>query len=153
MNREVLSYKQRLDNLFVRVDGFYGDEELQAHLARYLCIIVCGFLENSLRAIYGEYAQNKSHRNVANFVDNQLNRFMNPNMERILNLAGKFSQAWRIELENLTKEKIKESVDSLVANRNQIAHGADVGITIRSMKRQYDDIVKLVMTIEKQCNN
>jgi hypothetical protein len=151
MNREVLVHKQKLDNLIREIDEFHGDDELLAHLAKYLCIMVCGFLEDSLRTIYGDYAEKKASPNVANYVDSQLNGFQNPNMEKILTLAGSFCPAWREDLEKVTKEFIKESVDGLVGNRNQIAHGVSVGITIGNMKRQYENVVKLIGFVEKQC--
>jgi len=151
MNIEVLSYRQRLDSLIHKIDSFSGDEELQAHLAKYLCIIVCGFLETSVRAIYRDYAQKKASKYVANYVDSKLKNFQNPKMEKILSLAGAFSSIWREDLEKTTKDVIKESIDSIVANRNVIAHGGSVGITIGSMKRYYEDAVKLINLIERQC--
>jgi HEPN superfamily RiboL-PSP-like protein len=153
MNQEVRKNKQRLDDLFNRVETFFGDQELQAHLAKYLCIAVSGFLENSLRAIYREYSARKSQRNVANYVDVQLDGFMNPSMEKILTLAGSFSSKWRQELEiEIKEDNIKESVDGLVAIRNQLAHGESVGITFRSVKRQYSDVFRLIEMIQNQCN-
>ena len=152
MNREVLRYKQRLDNLINRIDSFSGDEELHAHLVRYMCVIVCGFLEVSVPAIYNEYAQEKAMKYVANYVNRQLGSFRSPNMERILGLAGAFSPEWRDKLENATSEVIKDSINSIVANRHLIAHGRSVGITIGRMKRYYKDAVKLIKLIERQCN-
>ena len=66
-------------------------------------------------------------------------------------MVGSFCSSWREDLEKVTKEFIKESVDGLVGNRNQIAHGGSVGITIGSMKRQYENVVKLIGFVEKQC--
>jgi hypothetical protein len=151
MNRELLGCKQRTKNLVERIDAFYGDPELQSDLARLLCISVCGFLENCLRLIYSEYAQLKSHPNIGNYVENQLDGFHNPNMEKILTLAGSFCPKWRKELEEFTKERIKASVDSLVANRHLLAHGESVGITVRAVKRQYEDVLELVNFIQRQC--
>lgn len=153
MNREVLSYKQRLDHLFKRVEAFSGDEELLVDLTRYLCVIVSGFLEVSARVIYSEYARAKAAENVSNYVDKQLRSFQNPNMEKILNLTGAFSVKWRGKLEKATIDVIKGSIDSIVANRNLIAHGRSSGITIGNLKRYYKDAVKLVNIIEKQCNH
>ena len=150
MNRELLAAKQRIRNLVDRIDAFQGDSELQSDLAKYLCISISGFLENSLRIIYSEYANLKSHPNIGNYVDYQLDGFQNANMEKILTLAGSFSQTWRKELEDLTKDTIKSSVDSLIANRHLLAHGESVGVTIGAVKRQYRDIVELVTFIQKQ---
>ena len=152
MNREVLSYKQRLDTLFKKIETFSGEEELLAHLTRYLCIMVSGFLEVAVRAIYSEYARTKAAENVANYVDNELRSFQNPKMEKILNLTGAFSAKWKDKLEKATIDVIKGSIDSIVANRHLIAHGRSAGITIGNLKRYYKDAVKLVNLIEKQCN-
>lgn len=152
MSRQVHAYKQRLDNLFKKIESFQGDEELRAALARHLCVLVSGFLEVSVREIYGEYAQNKAAENVANYVTAELKSFQNPKMEKILNLTQSFSPNWKDNLEKATEGEIKDSVDSIVANRNIIAHGRSVGITIGNIKRYYKNAVKLVGLIETQCN-
>ena len=76
MNIEVLRHKQHIDNLIKKIESFDGDFELQAHLAKYLCIVVCGFLESSIRTIYINYAQSKAENNVANFVNKKLKNFV-----------------------------------------------------------------------------
>lgn len=151
MNRELLGIKQRTKNLVERIDAFDGDSEIQADLAKHLCVSVSGFLENSLRLIYSEYCISHSHPNVGNYSDNQLDGFQNANMEKILTLAGAFCPQWRLELEEFTKETIKGSVDSLVANRHLLAHGESVGVTISTVKHQYEDVLQLVNFIQRQC--
>lgn len=150
-NIEAVRYKQRLDHLFKQVSAFSGDIELQSHWARYLCILVSGFLETSVQAIYSQYAKERAAENVANYVTSRLRRFTNPNMEDILTLAAMFNQEWRDCLEVATEGELKEAVDSIVANRNQIAHGANVGITYVVIKRYYQSVVKVVDLIESNC--
>jgi hypothetical protein len=156
MNREVLSYQQRLDTLFSNIEKFSSarpvDDEILSHLAKYLCVIVCGFVEVSIRAIYSEYANRKAEKNVANFISNSLKKFQSPNMEKVLKLTGAFDPDWRDNLKKLVEGEIKDSIDSLGSNRNIIAHGGSVGITIRRVKRYYADAKKLVRHIEAQCN-
>jgi len=150
-NLEAVRYKQRLDNLFSQVSAFSSDIELQSHWARYLCILVSGFLETSVQAIYTQYAKERAAENVANYVTSRLRRFTNPNMEDILRLAGTFNQEWRHCLGVATEGELKEAVDSIVANRNRIAHGADVGLTYVAIKRYYQNVVKVVDLIESNC--
>lgn len=59
-NRETIQAKDRLDDLFSRVNEFSGDLELQSHWARYLCVRVSGFIETSIRSILSEYARKMS---------------------------------------------------------------------------------------------
>lgn len=68
-NNEVMRAKQKLDKVFAKIDQLPKEDiELQAHWAKYLCILVSGFLENSVRAIYSEYAKKVSNTKVTNFV-------------------------------------------------------------------------------------
>jgi len=150
-NLEAVRYKQRLDHLFEKISAFPDDIELQSHWSRYLCILVSGFLETSVQAIYSQYAKEKSISHVANYVTKRLERFTNPNMEDILTLAGMFNKDWRDYLENATEGELKAAVDSIVANRNQIAHGVDVGISFVTIRGYYQSAVKVVDLIEKTC--
>ena len=145
---EAISYKQRLDGLFDRGLTFSDEIEIQSHWAKYLCILVAGFIETSVCAIYSQYAKKKAAPYVANYACSRLDKFSNPKMEDIYQLAGLFSQAWRKKLEEATSEEIKDAVDSIVANRNHIAHGRDVGITYARVKNYYGRVVKMVELVE-----
>ena len=83
-NQEINSNKQKLDHSFDKVKDFSADTYLQSHWARYLCILVSGFLESSVRIIYREYAKNKAIQQVGNFVEGKLEDFQNPKMEKII---------------------------------------------------------------------
>ena len=150
-NQSIVSYKQRLDNLFVQIKAFAGDPELQSHWAMYLCVLTSGFLETSVREIYGSYATKQAAPNVANFVKNKLEDFQNPNMGKILELTRSFNQEWEIRLRFATEGEIKDAVDSIVANRHNIAHGRSVGITYVRIKNYYDNAIKLIDLIDDQC--
>ena len=149
-NQEISSNKQRLDNLFKKITS--TDTDLQSHWARYLCILVSGFLETSVRIIYREYAKSKATPQVANFVEGKLEDFQNPKMEKILQLTGLFSKEWADELRLKTKDELKDAVDSIANNRNQIAHGGSVGISYSQIKSYYDRAIEVIELIENQCS-
>ncbi len=150
-NVEITRYKSRLDNLFGQVSSFSDEIELQSHWARYLCILVSGFIETSVSAIYIQYSREKSHVYVASYVSSRLERFTNPKMKDILELAGRFSPDWRQQLEGITTDEQKDAVDSIVANRNRIAHGANVGISYDRVRKYYQNILKVIQTLEDTC--
>jgi hypothetical protein len=108
-NREIISNKQKLDHLFKKITAFSEDTDLQSHWARYLCILVSGFLETSVRIIYREYAKSKATPQVANFVVGKLEDFQNPKMEKILQLTGLFSTDWANELRLETDGELKDA--------------------------------------------
>ncbi|MFH1097963.1 MAG: HEPN domain-containing protein [Candidatus Desantisbacteria bacterium] len=143
-------HKDKIDSLFEKVKDIQ-DMELESEWAKYLCVLVSGYLEVSIRTIYIEYTQNKTHKNVANFVSSKLGGFQNPKMEMILQHAGAFNLDWRKELENIDDE-IKTSVDSIVNNRNKIAHGDNVDLSYVRIKEYYQNAIKMVQIMKDQCN-
>lgn len=149
--RELQSERDGLDDLFKKVNALQGDPELQAHFARYLCILVSGFLENAITAIYVTYADKRATPYVINYVEAQLERFRNPTMERILQVSGAFNRDWRNDIEAKLSQEVKDAVDSIVNIRNQIAHGESTGITYATIKNYYDNVLKLVTFLREQC--
>jgi len=150
-NIEIVRYQQRLDDLFEKVKDI-SDIELQSHWARYLCILVSGYLETSVREIYSEYSRKRANINVANYVSSRLERFQSPKMEPILQLTRAFNPQWAEQLKIETEGELKDSVDSIVADRHNIAHGRDSGITYSRIHDYYRNAVKVIELIEKQCS-
>ena len=152
-NREVVRYKMRLDSLFKKIETLSEDPELQSHWAKYLCVLVSGFLETSVRAIYGQYTQRKAASNIANYVISRLDGFQNPKMAKIINLTNSFNLEWGDSLREKTEGELKNAIDSICANRNLIAHGRDSGITYARINDWYQDAIEVVELIEKQCGD
>lgn len=151
-NIEVTRARQRLNHLFDLIDTLPDEPEIQSHWARYLCVLVSGFLERSIRMIYGSYARSSAAPNVANFVEEELKYFQNPTMGKMLELARAFSPDWGAELKGATEGELKDAVDSIVANKNNIAHGESVGITFTRIKDYYERAVQVLELIDVQCN-
>jgi len=147
---EITSYKGRLDTLFSLISNIQ-EIELKSHWSRYLCVLVAGFVEVSVQAIFCDYARKSSSPYVSNYVNSKLKRFTNPNMQDIVELAGTFNSEWREVLEQGSQGELKDAVDSVMANRNQIAHGENVGISYVRVKEYYNSILKLIGFVESNC--
>lgn len=153
MNGKRLSDERRKINyLYDQIGSFKGDDEILAHLVKYLCILSNGHIEESLRIIYNNYVYNKSsHKNISNYVSRDLKQFRNPNPERILTLASKFSPDWRKELEQFLTDEMNESLSSIVNVKNALAHGQNSSITYANLKRYWDNVQLVLDFIENQC--
>jgi hypothetical protein len=147
---EITRQRQRLDDLFQKARNL-PDAEAQSHWSRYLCVLVSGFLENSVRITYAEYARKRADPSVADFVESRLRQFQNPKMGTILELVGGFSQEWRQELERDTNGRLGESINSIVGNRHKIAHGESVGLTLHMLIQYYGDALRVVDLLRQQC--
>lgn len=149
---DILRYQMRLDNLFRKFDDLITYPEILSHWSRYLCILVSGYIEESVHVIFREYSRSKSSPYVANYVETKLAAFQNPKMGLILELNGAFNQEWRVELEKEVEGEIKDSINSIVDVRNKVAHGKDVGITPSVLKNYYKNAKKFVCLLETKCS-
>ena len=151
-SQAVKQHKQRLDHVFLQASAFSSTPELKSHWARYLCVLVSGFVETSIQTIFSEYAKRRSSPEVASYVESRLKRFQNPSMQRIIDLIGEFNPVWRESFEKATEGESKDAINSIVANRNNIAHGESVGITYSRIQQYYENAIKVVDLIDDQCN-
>ena len=149
--RERQAYRNRLDRLIRQTPALSDDLYLRANLEKFACVLVCGYIEVSIREILQEYTRTRASVEVGKYVNSQLEWFRNPNMERILQLVGAFSEEWRESLESETQGRIKLQVDSLVNHRNQIAHGRDVRISHTKLKEYYQSAQAVVELVEERC--
>lgn len=154
MHQSISSHCQRLDHLFSKISKVSNSAD-QSEWSKYLCILVSGFIEESLRTLLEEYTKKHSAPNIQNFVEKQLKKITNCNTNRIIEVLKKFSNDWAQEFEHQIKEKssidgrkIKTSIDSVIANRNSIAHGKNVGITYPRIYDYYNDVKKAVKILE-----
>ena len=129
-----------------------GDIELQAHWARYICVLAAGFLENALFEIYAAVIRVGANPTVASFAASRLEKLTNPKSSRFIETARAFRPEWADDLETfLTDDGRRDAIDSIMANRHQIAHGERSGITIARLRQFFERSVAVVEFLEKQC--
>ena len=151
--RELVREHDRIRQLLAKTDSASdGDLELQSYWAQYVCIRVAGFMENALAEVYSEYARVSSNQKVRSFVSCTVSKIQNPNAQRVLETAGKFSGEWSDELESfLAREGRRDALNSIMTNRHQIAHGRDSDITIPRVRDYLKKCVEIVDFLERQC--
>lgn len=150
LNREL----DRLDNLFEQTAvASRHTIEMQAHWARYLCIICAGFIENGIAELYGEFVKSAASEPVARFAGRSLSRIRNPKTGKFLETAEAFNKKWKEDLKLFTEEEgRKEAIDSIMTNRHRIAHGKNSDISIVRLKEWFSKSLEVLDYIEQQCN-
>ena len=147
-HREVARLKARLDATFARMPVSSTDIELQADFAKYLCVLVSGFFENAVVALILDFTQKRSAGEVALYVERSLDRWTNPNAEKLCNLLGAFDPAWRVKAEGYLIDERKAAINSLLALRHKIAHGESVSTTPAQVRQYYAATLKVVEFVE-----
>jgi hypothetical protein len=142
--QEVLRLKQRLDDTFKRADDIDPSSlELRSDFARYLCVLVAGYLERATQELTIEWCRKQSSPSIQRYASRRLKGLQNVNGARLFETLGDFEPLWRSELESDYGEEI-DVLNSLYGNRHRIAHGNDVGLTLVQIKEHYRSVQRLV---------
>lgn len=148
---EVDRQRKRLDATFKRATTIEADPEILSDYSRYLCVLVAGFLEQSVIELALEHVRLHSHVSVQRHVERRLRRFTSANSERITQLLGSFDPTWSKDLEAYLVDEYKDAVDSVVALRHSISHGHSVGVTLVRVRSYYDGVKRVVNHIADLC--
>jgi hypothetical protein len=150
---EVARLEKQLDAAFQRIKslGPAADIEVQSDFARYLCVLVSGYLEKSVAELMLEHARNNGAATLQRFVDYRTRQFANPNSQRLADLVGSFHPDWRRGLEAFLVDDVKDAVDSVVNLRNTIAHGGTVGVTYQRVLGYYERVKRVVAHVAMLC--
>ena len=128
--------------------------ELQGHWAKYLCVLVYGLLENSIKEIYGDFARNSSSPQIARYVTDRLNSIRSANAQRFIQTASVLSEEWGRSLtEYLDADggQRRNAIDSIANRRNRIAHGQNATISVAQVRNYLEKGVEVIDFIERQC--
>ena len=147
MNLRIKSQIDSLDSLFNNI-GKIDDEEIKGHLAKYLCIKTSGLLENFIKSQIGDYVDICSSQPTAKFVKGKLKSFTNIDNKKLTGFLESFHQDW-YETYNLSmNDKLKSALNSVISNRNNIAHGNPDSITFGNIKTYYIDIKEIIIILD-----
>ena len=107
------------------------DDDLQAELARYLCILVSSSIEERCRDVASAFVSARcSAPEIVRFVRARTKRLRSPSSGNIRNFFRGFDPAradgWYDEL----ADDQRAALDSIAANRNQLAHGVSIGLSL-----------------------
>jgi len=110
----------------------------QSYLAKFLVVFISGIYEESIETIINEMVGKLEKKEISNFIEESIRYgFRNPEIKNIKKLLGKFkNDQWEKEIDALPKET-KDAIDSICANKNALAHGNLVTITLGEVLEYY----------------
>lgn len=133
-------YEKQLDSLFAEVSQVQEGEITKAHLSRYLCIRTSGYLENVTRILIAQFCDGTSPQPINNYIVNRTKYITNLDFKRLKALLSEFDPNWGIEFDERITDQQRSSMNSVISNRNNIAHGNQDSITYRDMANYYRDV-------------
>ena len=150
MTRKSYSAQATLDATFLRIINIDENElELRADYSRYLCVLVSGFLEQSVRLITADYARCRAQPQIADFVIEKTDRLTNLTCEKLAIHFSSLNKEWVVILEKILVNEAKEAINSVVSLRHLIAHGKSADITLARLSKYYTEIKKVLKALQE----
>lgn len=150
-NRGHHQYKSRITHLF----KFYEDSEpeAQAHNAKYLAVLVSGYLEQAVKEMLLHYTSEGARAQISKYVEKTWPISRNMKVDSIEAILNQFESKWGEEFQAWVKgdDKRRGHINSIVEWRNSIAHGQESnthGVTLVSVRAAFSTVVGLVALLE-----
>jgi hypothetical protein len=144
------SERQRVKRIISIVDSLPRDNELlRSEWAKYVTIVCCGYLEEAARIILREYARTRSQSTIHKYVSGKLQEFHSPRPEALEQLLRAFEPRWAESLATYWEEERRNSLTSIVNNRNHAAHGRHFGTSLSAILGYYRDVDDIVMFVHE----
>jgi len=156
MHREIIEQDEKLQRLFQQANVLQQhkdiDDETKSSFVSYLCIRTFGYVESSVKTILREYVRTYSQDvPTFNFVNARLIN-LSLRRDQIIELIGQFDKQWSESLKNSITIDHGDSLRAIVVNRNEIAHGGDVDMSLRDLERYFRDAQEVVSHVFDACN-
>lgn len=132
---------EKVDNILeVIADLGETSIEVQDLLTRGLLVVICGEFEKKLRSVIAARCGSIDDESVGRFVSHYTNTVIRSSrIEDIKAVAARFGAHHKAEFRRRLERdrQAEEMYGSIVSNRNDAAHGGDVGATIDDVREYY----------------
>ncbi|MCP1232034.1 MAE_28990/MAE_18760 family HEPN-like nuclease [Acetobacter indonesiensis] len=134
------------------------DPEEQADWAKYLSVLISGYIEQSLKEILLEFVSRHETSRLEKYISDTWPDSRNMRISNIESILKCFDSGWSIEFSSWinSKENYKSEINSLISSRNDIAHGKEANttnVTLRSMRSRLRISLEIIEKIENIINN
>lgn len=133
-------------------DDLRYEADVQAHWAKYTCVLISGFIEQAVKEVVLEHASKAYSTRVRKYIEFTWPTSRNMRCDVIKDILGNFDDTWKESFENWlgSEERLKE-INEIVKWRNDIAHGKEANtsnVTLNSVSNKFRIACDLVDFVE-----
>ncbi|HIP27543.1 MAG TPA: hypothetical protein EYG80_07810 [Flavobacteriaceae bacterium] len=129
------------------------------YMSRYAIIKACSSIERSFKIIIADFLLlHTTNESLSNFINNSIRHTStNPKYETIVNvLKGidkNLGDTFKIKVKEIEDfERVKTSLNSLVNERNKLAHGGSPTSTSGDVIKYFKDAIFILIALENVCS-
>lgn len=144
------TYRDRLEALAQKTPE---EPDEQADWAKYLSVLVSGYLEQALKEILMEFADQHDANRLQSYIEATWPESRNMKTANIKEILNNFDHSWGAEFDQWVAagDQYKSEINSLIASRNYIAHGKEANttnVTLPSTRKRLRIALELVEFLE-----
>jgi hypothetical protein len=128
---------QQIQSVIDRLDPNRIDEFVLAQIAQHICVRLSGVVEVAVRENIIRLIGANSHPRALRYINRRLVDFQNPKPDKILSLLTSFDPSWADKISQEWEPEIKDSIGSIVGQRNIIAHGGSTDVSLVRVKNWF----------------
>jgi len=112
--------------------------EIDSIVAQHLVVLIAGVYEETIEESIRARAEKSKDIALVNLVTSLVDEtFRNPDSKNVKRLIKRFGKAAVDELSGKVKLEDAEALNSIILNKNAIAHGKDSPVTIKDVENYY----------------
>lgn len=125
-----------------------NDPHLASMLSDYLVVFISGIYEDIIEYLFVQRVGKTKDKEIENLVKTLIGRqFRNPEFGKVKKLVDALDSKYGIELSKLDK-KHRDAIDSIVSNKNKVAHGGVSNATINDVAIYHNNALKIFEELE-----
>ena len=139
------------DALRYAADKSKGDDDLGAHLADYISVLISGVVEDCVEHLVVQRAHRTNDAELQSFVRSAIDRqFRNPRSDDIAEVLNRFSSAYRNSYMVAVSGEARDALGSIVSNRVSLAHRgqSQSNLNVNDVSRYFGLIVEILEVVE-----
>ena len=124
--------------------------ESEQFLAGYLVVLISGIFEDCVEDLFIERAKLTSDRQLVSFVGETMHRsFRNPTYHNISGFLGRLDHGYKDCFSQNVAQVYRDGLDAIVTNKNSLAHGKSVNVTLRDVIGYYFRATRVFQGLER----
>jgi hypothetical protein len=148
MRLKIDNIESSLNNLFIDVSKI-EDNEIKSHLSKYLCLQASAYLENVIKTLISTYLDGTCPKPAESYIVLKVDSITNLDEVRLSNFLKLFSSEWENKFKKKLTDSQKASLNSIISQRNQIAHGKQSNISFSIIDNYYKDLKEIVIILKE----
>ncbi|MCY4000214.1 MAG: MAE_28990/MAE_18760 family HEPN-like nuclease [Bacteroidetes bacterium] len=135
-------YIEEVDQALVEIKDSHTNNRIKSLLTQSLVILICGQFEQKIKHILTDRCKSVSDVTIKNFVNDHIHKsaLRSLRVSELSGLLGRFHPSYKEKFNQKIKEngQVKTTYESILTNRNSVAHGASITATFDEIRMYYE---------------